>query len=76
MPDSGEGKHDQIIAAVFPKPLAAASQRNVHITRNQVDSEMCQRRQNSLILFEIYGSLKFSRKWNPKIRPNPMAISE
>ena len=45
-------------------------------SRNQVPSEMCQRRQNSVTERAIYGYRKFSRNSNPNIRPRPMAISE
>ena len=43
---------------------------------NQVPKDICHLLQNSFILFEIYGILKFSGKSNPNILPNPIAISE
>ena len=42
---------------------------------NQVESEMCQRRQNSVMLVDAYGKLKFSLKVKPNICPSPMAMS-
>ncbi len=36
---------------------------------------MCQRRQNSVIDWLMYGWLKFSMKRKPIIRPRPMAMS-
>jgi hypothetical protein len=37
---------------------------------------MCQRRQNSVMLADGYGRVKFSGNVNPSIRPSPMAMSE
>ena len=37
---------------------------------------MCQRRQNSVTDFEIYGKRKFTGIWNPNIFPSPIAIIE
>ena len=37
---------------------------------------MCHLLQNSVMLLEIYGNLKFSKKWKPNILPSPIAISE
>ena len=37
---------------------------------------MCQRRQNSVMLQEMYGLLKFSFNRKPNMRASPIAMSE
>ncbi len=37
---------------------------------------MCQRRQNSVMLHEMYGMSKFSRSRKPSMRAMPIAMSE
>ena len=43
--------------------------------RNQSESVICQRDQNSMKLFAANGALKFSGILNPSNRPTPMTMS-
>ena len=43
---------------------------------SHVESDTCQRRQNSVMVAEWYGALKLSGRRKPSIRATPWAISE
>ena len=43
---------------------------------NQVDNEMCQRRQKSVIEVDLYGERKLVGNLNPNNKATPIAISE